>query len=67
MKYQKHLKHAFEACMLCNIQIYFCNIMMKCLKHTFEITKTLENICLQRAYIVIATYATSLIACSIFR
>jgi hypothetical protein len=45
--------------MLCNIQIYFCNIMIKHLKHTFETTETLENICLKHTYIVIVTYATS--------
>jgi hypothetical protein len=59
VKHLKHLKHAFETCMLCNIQIYFCNIMMKHLKHTFETTETHENICLQHMYIVTATYATS--------
>ena len=26
--------------MLCNISIYFCNIQMKHLKHTFETTET---------------------------
>jgi uncharacterized pyridoxamine 5'-phosphate oxidase family protein len=26
----------FATCMLCNIQIYFCNIQMKHLKHMFE-------------------------------
>jgi hypothetical protein len=32
---------------------------MKHLKHTFKTTETLKNICLQHAYIVVATYVTS--------
>jgi hypothetical protein len=59
MKHLKHLENAFKTCILCNIQIYLCNIMMKHLKHTFDTIETLENICLQLAYIVIAIYATS--------
>jgi hypothetical protein len=40
--------------------------MMKHLKYTFETTETLENICLQHTYIIIATYATSqIIFCNI--
>jgi hypothetical protein len=32
---------------MCNILIYFCNIQMKHLQHTYETSETLEYICLQ--------------------
>jgi hypothetical protein len=61
MKHLKHLKHTLATCMLCNIQIYFCNIQMKRLKHLRHLKHMLAtwNICLQHAYIAIETYATT--------
>jgi hypothetical protein len=44
----KHLKHTLETYVyshnnICNIQIYFCNIQMKHLQHTYETPETLET------------------------
>jgi hypothetical protein len=47
----KHLRRAsktlatyvYNHCNICNFPIYFCNIRMKQLKHTYETTKTLET------------------------
>ena len=41
----KHLKHilvtcVYSHCNICNIQIYFCNVQMKLLKHTSETLET---------------------------
>jgi hypothetical protein len=47
-KQMKHWEQTFEMyvynhCNICNILIYFCNIRMKHLKYTSEITETLET------------------------
>ena len=35
--------YVYNHCNICNIPIYFCNIRMKHLKHTYETSKTLET------------------------
>jgi hypothetical protein len=44
----KHLEqtlasYVYSHCIICNIPIYFCNIHMKHLQHTFEISETLQT------------------------
>jgi hypothetical protein len=44
----KHLEHAFAInvcshCYMCNILIYFCNIHMKHLQHTYDTYEILET------------------------
>ena len=39
----------YNHCNICNITIYFCNIHMKHLQHTYKTSETLENIRLHHA------------------